>query len=1162
MRLENPSANLYEALKGANSGIREQLAPRLDFETGFTTGRNIEQADIFDFIEYMIRQGDAGKEVNEAVELLPKLREKYNAFKGSTPPTPPTPPHTPKPTLESQAGKEASTEATEVIHKEAQATPAETPAQKVDSSVAYTDTKGHTHQIPSDIAQQWLETFGLKDLQETYTPQFSEQVVKALESTLQGEQITLSANSLVKLMQRDRLEFLPYIKETLEHSDIIIKDKENALIFAKDIGQTSYFTSVSKNDKGEWIISTNSYKTLSQLKNRVSENGEVLYLSKEAPNILAETFTTKAFSNELASDIIPQPTQTKLEYDPLLRELEKYNAIVKNNEAKGINPYLLPNKEAKQAKEMQEALQEILSQTPQAKERAQQIAKEITQAYNDRLRTKINVFNKLPTKTQSQEQKRLERLKELEQIRDEILAPYRDEFAKFGWKAHDQLFVYPQAINKDGKEVILPIADDAQVLIGSHFEIYKLVPTLEKYARENPHNKQYASKLEQFRKHEQEYKQKLQQQEKLVQEHFSSTPHTSTPPKDTQAPAETQAPKVDSSEAPPSKINFTYTTGEAKGIAELRKDLKAALEPSLNKEIVNKETGIAATISTKGLTKISSSKAVAKSVKNGFTRDEHFKVAQDLKNLFESSKLKESHTDTKARDEIQAVYRFTKDLEINGSQAEAKITLFENNQAGNRIYSIELESLEKPTPLSPSATQTKAGAADLTQSVGGDANPTNIAKTDGEIIPQTQISNIKKQLVELKQSKSAYEKYLKSLERNMKDVELEERRYLRGEERIKVFERKRLIQSSIDEHTQGLNAVLKKMMELHKQLPENVRYTKEVLDDLTKIEAILKGNNYSLEQALRLSKITQRLQEKAIIENESFLNKVYKLDDFAKGAKSLQGTSYTYNTDESIKRYFKTIAEMIDFIPAFKKISANQPETPPKVDSSDAPKELESIPTKKSQREQVKQQLQSIKNIDITHKSGIVARVSSIGIDKMLSDKAIQKSLDNGFSQEQHFSAVANIERLFKNSDFSHTEAPKNQSADIVGVHRYINTQDLQEQNAQALITLKESIENGNRIYSVELEGLTHPSSVDRSPKSKGVENSHHDDAGATKAARLFENSTSNSTTKTFNQTDIKLEALSDFSKFARLAGFGDLNEQELESAHKHILANLQRIEC
>ena len=213
----------------------------------------------------------------------------------------------------------------------------------------------------------------------------------------------------------------------------------------------------------------------------------------------------------------------------------------------------------------------------------------------------------------------------------------------------------------------------------------------------------------------------------------------------------------------------------------------------------------------------------------------------------------------------------------------------------------------------------------------------------------------------------------------------------------------------------------------------------------------------------------------------------------------------------------KEVNEAVELLPKLRekynafKASTTPPNTPtpphtPKVDSSEAPKELESTPTKKSQREQVKQQLQALKNKDIEHKSGIVARLSSTGIDKMLSDKAIQKSLDNGFTKEQHFNAVANIENLFKNSDFIRTEAPKNQSADIVGIHRYINSQDLQEQNAQALITLKESVENGNRIYSVELETLTHPSSVDRSPKSKGVENSHHDDAGATKAARLFEN--------------------------------------------------------
>ncbi|WP_459178053.1 LPD3 domain-containing protein, partial [Helicobacter bilis] len=203
--------------------------------------------------------------------------------------------------------------------------------------------------------------------------------------------------------------------------------------------------------------------------------------------------------------------------------------------------------------------------------------------------------------------------------------------------------------------------------------------------------------------------------------------------------------------------NFTYTTQETKGIRDLRNDLKEALMPYLNKEIVNKETGIIAQISTTGLSKISSKKAVDKSIANGFTRDEHFKVAQDLKSLFENSKLKESHADTKARDEIQAVHRFTKSLQINGSQAEAKITLFENNQAGNKIYSLELEEL-KSTSLSPSAPQTKAEVADKAQSVGGDANPINIAKSDTDIIPQKLTERIKNDL-----DSNDYAEMLKSL---------------------------------------------------------------------------------------------------------------------------------------------------------------------------------------------------------------------------------------------------------------------------------------------------------------------------------------------------------------------------------------------------------------
>ncbi|HEC1553668.1 TPA: hypothetical protein R1X37_000041 [Campylobacter upsaliensis] len=163
----------------------------------------------------------------------------------------------------------------------------------------------------SKAQKAWLEAFGLKSLEEAYIPNFKAEVKEAINRVLGGEEIKLTKGSFEKLLKRDREEFLPYIKDTLEKADLIIKDKENALIFVKDIGKKSYFTSVAKNANNEWVISTNSLKTLNTLKNRVDDNGEVLHLSKEAPNILAEAFTKRAFSNELAKDIIPQKPQQK-----------------------------------------------------------------------------------------------------------------------------------------------------------------------------------------------------------------------------------------------------------------------------------------------------------------------------------------------------------------------------------------------------------------------------------------------------------------------------------------------------------------------------------------------------------------------------------------------------------------------------------------------------------------------------------------------------------------------------------------------------------------------------------------------------------------------------------------------------------------------------------
>ena len=467
----------------------------------------------------------------------------------------------------------------------------------------------------------------------------------------------------------------------------------------------------------------------------------------------------------------------------------------------------------------------------------------------------------------------------------------------------------------------------------------------------------------------------------------------STPPKHTQTPPTQKGlfDEVDSTEP-----NFTYTTGEAKGIAELRKDLKQALEPSLNKEIVNKETGIAATISTKGLTKISSSKAVAKTIQNGFTRDEHFKVAQDLKNLFENSKLKESHTNTKARDEIQGVYRFTKDLEINGSQAEAKITLFENNQAGNRIYSLELESLEKPTPLSPSATQTKAGAADLTQSVGGDANPTNIAKTDGEIIAQNNAVDTKWQEAELKNN--LFENMKKFNETFNTPFEIAQK-YHYIKDKIQNFEAlpPTLTETKFFENYQGL---------VSKFLKKNLRVVPSIYDE--KGELI---NLYKLNE--RVNSFSELEKFKNSLENKSYsaLGILMPLKD-SKTLDELKEVLTGLNT--YLQKQHKKLNK--DYVKNYesKKLEAQQARK--ELDEIETLFKIEADGTLKGYAEAMYNKLESLRNT----RNAIVQEI--LKLDKGL---ASLKTLENRFNGGEFYNFLQDIISLREKADMSLYEKEK-----------------------------------------------------------------------------------------------------------------------------------------
>ena len=129
----------------------------------------------------------------------------------------------------------------------------------------------------------------------------------------------------------------------------------------------------------------------------------------------------------------------------------------------------------------------------------------------------------------------------------------------------------------------------------------------------------------------------------------------------------------------------------------------------------------------------------------------------------------------------------------------------------------------------------------------------------------------------------------------------------------------------------------------------------------------------------------------------------------------------------------------------------------------------------------VRNVLRSIQgNILNNEDTGIKAKLSSTGVNKMLSNKARDKSKNNGFEDAEHLQAAANIDRLFANAVLTEDRPDKNNDPNIVSIKRFSAPFYTGRGFAEARLTVKESIEHGNRIYSLELDEIKKPSSPDK----------------------------------------------------------------------------------
>lgn len=121
--------------------------------------------------------------------------------------------------------------------------------------------------------------------------------------------------------------------------------------------------------------------------------------------------------------------------------------------------------------------------------------------------------------------------------------------------------------------------------------------------------------------------------------------------------------------------------------------------------------------------------------------------------------------------------------------------------------------------------------------------------------------------------------------------------------------------------------------------------------------------------------------------------------------------------------------------------------------------------------------LKPLFNQELISQTGEKAYFNLKSLSKMMSDKAIKKSLENGFSREQHLRAVSEIKKLFEKASLVKTDKDLKGSGSIL-IHCF----NSEFENSNALITTKESLDkNKNKIYSVELE-LT-PRFSDEAPR-------------------------------------------------------------------------------
>ncbi|WP_199764542.1 putative barnase/colicin E5 family endoribonuclease [Helicobacter bizzozeronii] len=1015
------------------------------------------------------------------------------------------------------------------------------------------------------LAYEWLKAFNLKSLDEPFIPQFSKEVQEALEPVLKGEQIKLTRGSLAKLEKRQRDSLLPHIKPALEQSDMILRDKENVLIFVKGIEKTYYFTSVARSGDGSWTIRTNSYKTLNRLKNVVGDGGEVLHVGEKAPNILAETFKAKTFFNQLVDNSsttsLNPPTKPPLK-SPNIEPNPAFGEHFKEFEGKGA-----------------QAVAKLL------KEKRGQVAGAF---YREDLGESGGYIDLVWGASATD-------LKGLKGANGKPLKPYGlskivekhlDDFKGFeGANALEKLGNGIEAIIRNGE--VLKTHNGYNIL----YRGYKvgLNEGWNEGGVKKGSNRWVVTAYDNSKSLE----------EKNQGRNSDSFTKGETLPLNPKDNSSTTPLKPKKSKTPPLEIEgehyFGYdnTHPQFKGIYGVLRLFKDKDHGEVSRVFTRPDLGDIDLVWGKqkglqggkvvdiGLSRIHRKLKDFADFPGTFANKKEIKAASALTTIItQGIHLEEEGTNMlwlksgpnyhglslalrnserrawivtdhiKTQTPPQALKGYESALDLDPEWAKA--FGLKDNQA---TFSVYLSPKVAKALIDPKKAA-EAKALGVQNVVGIELSPHTLFKIEAPN-KEAFLPYIRQTLEEpdllIKNQGLLFLKEFKDPKTGKDFISLAQSGHIgwhfsqHSPQELEAFLKEQIQQGQIaynglknktpniepnpafGEHFKefegkGAQAVAKLLQEKRGQVA-GAFYREDLGESGGYIDLVwgasatdlkgLKGANGKPLKPYGLSKIVEKHLDdfkgfeganaleklgngiETIIKNGNLVNdqagvKTFILKDngreFRVGIS--QGwehegknywiiTAYENKKTPPAQKFDQVAAKSEHGSDLAQKGETNSTKPPlktPKIEPNpeDFNYTTEGIKGLKELREDLKQALSPILNQDIKNKeTGVIARLSSTGLNKISSSKALEKSIANGFSKEEHFKVGAGIKSLFENATLKETYADKKASPDIKAMHRYFTRLNVNGKPAEAKITLKESVQKGHRIYSLELEELS-----------------------------------------------------------------------------------------